>query len=90
MEDKKELTPAEVDAKLNDLESKLLQLTQERDQAIKERDDLQRKVNGLRIDGITKQVETKEPVEEEPIEFDFTLQCYKLTIERSMTNYENC
>lgn len=73
MEDKKELSPAEVDAKLTELESKLTKLQQEKDQAIKERDDLQRKVNGLRIDGITKQVETKEPVEEEPIEFNFTL-----------------
>ena len=52
MEDKKELTPAEVDAKLTELESKLTKLQQEKDQAIKERDDLQRKVNGLRIDGM--------------------------------------
>ena len=71
--DKKELTPEEISAKLDELEGKVTTLTQERDSAIQERDALQKKVNSLRIDGLTKQVETKEVQVEEDIQFDFTL-----------------
>ena len=71
--DKKELTPEEISAKLDELEGKVTTLTQERDSARQERDALQKKVNSLRIDGLTKQVETKEVQVEEDIQFDFTL-----------------
>lgn len=72
-EDKKELTPQEMSAKIDELENKL----QEKDTQIAtlttERDELQTKVNGLRITGLTKMVEPKGKEIEEPVEFDFDL-----------------
>ena len=71
--DKKELTPEELSQKLDELEGKITTLTKERDTANQERDNLQKKLNALRIDGLTKQVETKEVQVEEEIQFDFDL-----------------
>ena len=71
--DKKDLTPEELSQKLDELEGKITTLTQERDIANQERDNLQKKLNALRIDGLTKQVETKEVQVEEEIQFDFDL-----------------
>ena len=71
--DKKELTPEELSKKLDEWEGQLTTLKQERDTANQERDNLQKKLNALRIDGLTKQVETKEVQVEEEIQFDFDL-----------------
>ena len=71
--DKKDLTPEELSKKLDELEGQLTTLKQERDVANQERDNLQKKLNALRIDGLTKQVETKEVQVEEEIQFDFDL-----------------
>ena len=75
MEEKqKEMTPEEMSAKITEVEGKLAQLTKERDDALQQRDALQKQVNGLRITGLTKQVETNVPQQkEEPISFDFDL-----------------
>lgn len=71
--EKKELTPEELSKKLDELEGQITTLTKERDTANQERDNLQKKLNALRIDGLTKQVETKEVQVEEEIQFDFDL-----------------
>ena len=71
--EKKELTPEELSKKLDELEGQITTLTKERDTANQERDNLQKKLNALRIDGLTKQVETKEVQVEEQIQFDFDL-----------------
>lgn len=74
MEDKKEMTPEEMSKKLDELEGNLTKITKERDDALQQRDALQKQVNGLRITGLTRQVETNvQPVKEEPISFDFDL-----------------
>ena len=70
----KELSPQEMATKLNELETNINTLTQERDQARQERDTLQKQLNGLKITGLTRQVETiSQPQVEEPIQFDFDL-----------------
>ena len=75
MEEKtKEMTPEEMSKKLDELEGNLTKITKERDDAISQRDALQKQVNGLRITGLTKQVETNvQPVKEEPVSFDFDI-----------------
>lgn len=74
MEEKKEMTPEEMSKKLDELEGNLTKITKERDDALQQRDALQKQVNGLRITGLTRQVETNvQPVKEEPISFDFDL-----------------
>lgn len=75
MEEKpKEMTPEEMSKKLDELEGNLTKITKERDDAIQQRDALQKQVNGLRITGLTKQVETNvQPVKEEPVSFDFDI-----------------
>ena len=74
MEDEKTLSPEETAQKIDELETKLTKLTQERDSAIQQRDELQKQVNGLRITGLTKQVEPMAKVEPpEEVKFDFDL-----------------
>ena len=75
MEEKtKEMTPEEMSKKLDELEGNLTKITKERDDALQQRDALQKQINGLRITGLTRQVETNvQPVKEEPISFDFDL-----------------
>ena len=70
----KELTPQEMSAKIDELEKSL----NEKDTTIKslttERDDLQKKLNGLRITGLTRQVEPiSKPNEPEEVQFEFDL-----------------
>ena len=73
-EDKKVLSPEETAQKIDELEGKLNQLTQERDSAIQQRDELQKQINGLRITGLTRQVEPMSKVEPpEEVKFDFDL-----------------
>ena len=71
--EKKTLTPEEMSAKIDEL-TNLINTTQQENKTLKDQNtELQNKVNGLRIDGLTKQVEPKVEVSEEPITFDFDL-----------------
>lgn len=71
--DKKDLTPEELASKLDELETKLTTLTQERDTAIAQSEELQKQVNALRITGLTQKVEPISQPQDEEIKFDFDL-----------------
>ena len=73
MEDKKVLTPQELAQKIEELTANQTRLSQENEQLKKERDDLQNKVNSFNITGLTKQVETPQPVKDEEVQFDFDM-----------------
>lgn len=70
MEDKKEKT---LEEKVDEVLKLNEDLSKENQELKKTNEELQRKIAGLRIDGITKQVETKVPQVEEEIQFDFDL-----------------
>ena len=68
----KTLTPEEIGKKLEEFEQKFTALQEENKTLKKTNEDLQSKVNSLKITGLTKQVEPSVKVEEpEEIKFDF-------------------
>lgn len=71
-DDPKQLTPEEIGKKLEEFEQKFNALQEENKSLKKTNEDLQSKVNSLKITGLTKQVEPSVKVEEpEEIKFDF-------------------
>ena len=71
-EEQKPLTPEEVSKKLEEFEQKFTALQEENKTLKKTNEDLQSKVNSLKITGLTKQVEPSAKVEEpEEVQLDF-------------------
>lgn len=70
----KTLTPEEMGKKLEEFEQKFNALQEENKSLKKTNEDLQSKVNSLKITGLTKQVEPSVKVEEpEEVQFDFDI-----------------